>query len=61
MFIDSNRPIHHSLNDDSDSSCVLLHDPDSGDVSLDSIPVSDVCVDENTGAHSKLTILQRNA
>jgi hypothetical protein len=49
VFIDSNRPIHHSLNDDSDNSCVLLHDPDSGDIPLDCIPVSDAAVDENSG------------
>jgi hypothetical protein len=58
VFIDSNRPIHHSLNDDNDNSCVLLHDPDCGDVPLDCIPVSDAAVDENTGALSMLTVFQ---
>ena len=56
VFIDSNRPIHHSLNDDGDNNCVLLHDPDCGDVPLQEIPVSDAAVDENTGAlHGHLT------
>lgn len=58
VFIDSNRPIHHSLNDDNDNSCVLLHDPDCGDVPLDCIPVSDAAVDENTGILCMLTVAQ---
>jgi hypothetical protein len=57
VFIDSNRPIHHSLNDDNDNSLVLLHDPDCGDVPLNCIPVSDAAVDENTGALSMLTVI----
>lgn len=58
VFIDSNRPIHHSLNDDNDSSCVLLHDPDCGDVPLQDIPVSDAAVDENTGMPSMAALFQ---
>jgi hypothetical protein len=41
VFIDSHRPIHHSLNDDQDQSHVLLHNPDGGDIPLDSIPLAD--------------------
>jgi hypothetical protein len=45
VFIDSHRPIHHSFNDERDQNCVLLHDPDSGDVPVDSIPVGDSALD----------------
>jgi hypothetical protein len=66
VFIDSHRPIHHSLNNDDDNSCVLLHDPDCGDVPLESIPLSSASVDENTGerslsAHFKLPLCAQGA
>lgn len=38
VIIDSHRPIHHSLHDEEDHSCVMLHDPDCGDSPLESIP-----------------------
>lgn len=40
VIVDSHRPIHHSLNDGEDHSCVLLHDPDCGDAPLKSIPAA---------------------
>lgn len=45
VFVDSHRPVHHSLNNEQDQACVLLHDPDGGDVPVDAIPLADAAFD----------------
>lgn len=50
VFIDSHRPIHHSLHNEDDHNCVLLHDPDCGDSPLDSIPFAVSTMANGTGA-----------
>lgn len=49
VFIDSHRPIHHSLHNDDNHSCVLLHDPDCGDSPLESIPSAIASLEIGTG------------
>lgn len=52
VFIDSHRPIHHSLHNEDDHSCVLLHDPDCGDSPLESIPSGAASLQPGSGVQS---------
>lgn len=57
VFIDSHRPIHHSLNDDQDQNHVLLHNPDGGDIPLDSIPLADSALREGATLPASLATI----